>query len=429
MTPHVVVQGTGDWVQRAVRRDLTKLRTSLGRRNPTPLGSNKPRRRASLEVHYVGIAAKPPFKPNSNFENYYCSFNPSDAKRLAEVKPDLVVVASPDYAHVDDLRSWMLRGARPCPLLVEKPFSDESHHATDLMRDHARSKKMQRFPVFCIDHYNWYMAPYVGLLPDFDDWLGAVSGIRFCMTERGPVESHRLRSLGSGITFDMGAHFLGVVSLFADLPTREADSVDIGYSGRHSFYGDLKGRHYFAETAVEMMLRLKLRGTVRPIPVYGRVGKSLRDAKYIDFLGRDERIARVDLRSERATENGYPFGGAFTARRMPLDDVPLATRNGSSGPPGVVDPYDSDVWLSFEGPVLPQVARQLSWYRHGRLVESFVTGDWSDWDFLLTPEQGIEILRLLESYRDKVVKLDPYDLADDKWQRNIESLIGAPGVH
>ncbi len=227
------------------------------------------------------------------------------------------------------------------------------------------------------------------------------------MTEYNPIEVKRLRSLASGIAFDMGAHVFGVLSLFCDLNTEVG--MKVGFAGKHTFSDEYGGREYFAETAVELRFKLMLRHQNLPVDVYARVGKALKnDAKYIEFCGDDDRIARIDFSSKPGfdPETGYPHGGIFTG----------FSRSGQKPGTGeIVDPYDAQRILKFDGEIPPAIADRPAWYRHGRLVNSFYNNNYEDWHFLLDTQTALVIMEKLEAVRRMVVNLPPYVQAREEW--------------
>jgi predicted dehydrogenase len=399
---HVAVQGIGDWVQRTIRPQLDAVRPHM----ETPRGS--PPRTVDLQTHYVGLKRGWPFPtPQQNHEDYYARDITRDVARLAAVDPDLVIIASPDYAHVDDVETWLGRRKRPRAIVVEKPFSDEHFEANRLILDQKRLNSESRIPILGIDHYNWYVAPYVGHLSAIDKWLGTVTDIIFHMAEYQPVDVNRLRSLGSGIGFDMGAHFLGVVSLFCELDTI-CDEPKVGIAKRHQLIGELAGRRFFAETAVEVTLNMPLRKHERPIRVYGRMGKALaKDAKFIEFRGAGNRFARIDLREKGHIDpkTKYPYGGIFTGIAK---SEPPAKREGDKKLREFRDPYNETCTIRVDGPIPPTLAERPDWSRHGWLVAALADGDPTAWKFLVSTKDALEIIRRLEDIREQVVKLDHY---------------------
>ncbi len=141
---NVAVQGTGEWVKRAIQEELAALRKDLRRRAPRGRVGSKP---PPLKVAYVGIDEKPSLPIRTSYgERYLCVNNPAHLAELDTLAFDLVIIASPDSSHVEDARTWLRRENRPTAIVVEKPLSNERAEAKLLDGD-SRRRLGRKIPV------------------------------------------------------------------------------------------------------------------------------------------------------------------------------------------------------------------------------------------------------------------------------------------
>lgn len=391
----VVVQGDGVWVRDALQPDLRALHVSLlAREHP------------GLYVSYVGLATESKLELD-DFESYYCRDDKDDVEELADRSFDLILIASPDYAHIGDVRRWLEHGnSSPKAIVVEKPFSNESFEIEQLqgwLKDLADGDVLIP-PILGCDHYTFYVAPYMQSdLSRIDDFIGEVCRVVFFMLERKEIEDERLRSLGSGMTFDMLSHFLGLLSLFCDL--RTYTSVNVPYAARHRFevFPELRSRKYFAETVVEAELLVRLWNEPTNVKAYCRVGKAAAvDAKYLQFVGEEGRVARIRCsfpNHDDPEETGLFFASAHTSKakhRIP-------------------DRSESETYLEIEDGI--ERSGDATWSRHGHLVDAIATGDFALYELLLTIEECRLIVKGLEDVREQVLQLSPHDPGQQEWRK------------
>ncbi len=408
----VGVQGTGAWVQRTIQKELRALHTHLSSQNQRGLG---------LQIWYVGIDEQPPLEIIEPLEGYICKDNAKDLSHLERTELDVLIVATPDRSHVDDVKWWLARPKPPRLILVEKPFSDEACEVEGLIEKcrSLRDDKIPVPPILGIDHYNLYLAAFKSHFDEIDGYVDPISSIGFSMLEENPVEPERLRSLTAGMTFDMGAHFFGFLSLLADLQTGENLKVHI--SGRHDFesyrtgpYRGLRHRRYFAETYAELSLDIVLRSSMESITAYCRIGKAAgRTAKFFDFCGPNRRFVRID-RSERGRHEttSYPFGSMFFATSRRRRSAHADTTIG-----GFPDPVDPGSQIALDATHAPITPERRTFSLHGVLIEALSTGDYDPYGYLLTMDECVKIVSVLEDARTALLGIRVHQPGQQKWSK------------
>lgn len=279
----VAVQGCGQWTQRAIRPDLAKLNEAL-------LDDGLP----GLRVTYIDTQFTSPV-PLSGEDRYWCLLDDDTRENLAHQAFDVVIIATPDFAHIDNVREWRTRSTTAKFILVEKPFSDSSYEVGQLLAEMAgdarHTPEAEQF-VRGFDHYVLYASDIIEHGTAIDEFLGSIEALKFSMTETQPIEAERLRTLQSGIIFDMGAHFLALAVVV--IGSEALANFDVIWRGVHLFDGidDLHGRMYFAETGAELTFDGLPPGGGPSTSFYGRVGKALdSDAKYVCLLGTGDTAA------------------------------------------------------------------------------------------------------------------------------------------
>jgi len=359
----IAVQGFGVWTRDAIRPDLTVLqRQLLSRGHP------------GLRVAYIGLDPNPPVPLDDSYERYLLAYDPADQADLDARLFDLVIVATSDFAHVNNLKDWRRRRETAKLILVEKPFSDSSFDIAEFYEECTGEidgpEDIQH--IFGFDHYLLYISDVLEQADLIDELVGEQPVLEFEMREVGPIEAERLRTLQSGLIFDMGSHFLGLVSLIAgDISIYEGS---LRWRGLHKFesYSELSGHVFFAETAATCVL----------LASEGEELASARFGKAVDS----------DLKQLRLVGQGASVDIALSSNRS------MSLRDQSGGDREIV-----------------KVDGSGSCTRHGRLVEGLIAGDTSLFALLLSIEECYKIVRLLEQLRRQSVDLPSYEPGSPEW--------------
>ncbi|MET9887453.1 hypothetical protein ABZZ20_30805 [Streptomyces sp. NPDC006430] len=217
--------------------------------------------------------------------------------------PDLLIVATPDSAHLGVLEA---AATREVLAVVEKPFSLTA-------REVARARRLPGL-VLGVDHFPAYISAAVGHADDLWQHLGGqIESVRFVLVQRTPIEVPRLPSLGSGLTFDMLPHFLALlVSLGIVGPL---GTTTVSRAGRHvplsRAHPPPRDTGYAAETWSET--RFELTGAPvasgRTISCTGLVGKGFPvDARFLELSAPSGAAVRLDLGSASWQDPTYPYG-------------------------------------------------------------------------------------------------------------------------
>lgn len=367
----VVVHGYGKWARDEIRPDLIKLHSKLH-------GEGHP----GLKILYVGRDFKCPDNMDPDFEEYFPAFARNTESELARRLFDVVIIATPDFEHIQCIKEWRTRYRTAQCVLVEKPFADNSFEINELadsldVRKRAEAAQL----IYGIDHYGVYASDVAAYADTLSNHIGRVISVQFRMLEKGPIEVDRLRTLQSGLIFDMASHFFGLMALLYPpmIDAALSGEAKLLWSGLHDFssHPELSGRIYFAETAAEW----EITGTSPADPrANGRIGKAADEsAKQVTFLG---------------TSGGFQIELSATPSPVQLlnvDGVPqgtLATRRDRKDPA-----------------------------RHGRIIDAMIRGDKKVFGFLLEVRECIAIVQLLEELRRQSVAMQPYQSGGPEWRR------------
>ncbi len=364
-TVMIAVQGCGDWTQGAIQPDLGVLPAEL-REVGHP----------GLSVTYLDVIDTPTLTL-ADHERYWCLTRDDDRANVDNMVFDIVIIATPDYMHVQNVQEWRGRAESAKLILVEKPFSDASYELRRLEGEIEVSNRPEDIQfLFGLDHYLLYASDLLTLGAEIDDHLGEFESIGFSMTEQDPIEAVRLRSLQSGLIFDMGAHFLAIATVLGEASSLENPGVS--WRGTHLFdpFEELQGRVYFSETAAQLHISACRPGS--RIEANGRVGKAAgEDSKYVRLASRSgERSIRLDL----------------TQRPSPIE-------------------------LHIDGEAVAELPTQRGGgcTRHGRIVEAIVAGQPLLLSLLLSLNECLMIVDGLEQLRLQALALPVYEPGAPAW--------------
>jgi predicted dehydrogenase len=346
----IAVQGFGAWTRDHIRPDFELLQSELVR-NGHP----------GIHVTYLGAQQMSDLRDGEDLafvfeahERYIWVHDESTVADVRSVGFDLVIIATPDYSHVSILREWISYPQATKLILVEKPFADSSHEIIEFQRQLELITDPFDIPhIFGLDHYLLYVSHLFDQEADIEWAQEAGGSVEFDMQEEREIEPNRLRTLQSGLIFDMGAHFLALLALIAsDFLELEPQ---VRWSGIHEFVSDeLRDRAYFAETAAHVVFASDSEDRIAG----GRFGKG---------VGKDLKALRLN-----------PSGGG-----------------------------EVDVSLRANPALLCG--------KHGRLVQALIDGDSELFGLLLTIDECYKIVELLEQLRRKSLDLPVYTVGNPDW--------------
>lgn len=344
----ILIEGAGEWVDQAFIPSIEKAREELAVRR---------QRQTDLPDFGVIIAddsrwhspgKKPPVKPNPQIYpdllrvidhglNHGKSYGIApqgvtvtprpvtfwdkaylfDFKKYQCLRPGVVFIVTPDYTHSALCRAHL---DRVLTIFVEKPFDANWGNVRTLLE--ARGRAALDTEIYALDHYRFYAWPLRDLLKDATAWLGgALREARFCMTETGPVEPHRIRALQYGLMLDMLPHCFGMLAFFGKLESvDEFEVLEVGrYEGAPIPNETYVHVHFTFEDYSENGWR---------VPCETYIGKGLeKDRKYFEVVGKSGNSVLIALTSKKTwwrsdqgdqeVEGGIYFvgaGGAMTKK-------------------------------------------------------------------------------------------------------------------
>ncbi len=367
----IVVEGAGDWVERAYR-SLFRKKIDEGK---------------ALSVFYAddtrwkelpewAVPGNPKFDLQE-WETYLDKANSSHFAIYEKLRPDAVFIVTPDFTHSAIARHWV--GKTPL-VFVEKPFDSHIDNVNGLIQELGRRQPL-RTAVLGLDHYQFYALPLHELMPDVVDHLGdALAKVVFYMTESQAIEKHRARSLRYGLTLDLLPHLHALLTYFGDVGT--IDEIRIVEAGQYRplVVKDWE-RNLEVPVAEEFHNETHSRATFTfedysgndfRIPCLGVVGKGLsEEVKYLEIAGRRGNAVRLDLNRKREPDPvpGYPWDSLFFLQGNQNPPPGLKIRE-------VSDPYDRKRTLAIlDDPSDPgRFRRPLERARYEKLVDDLLTG-------------------------------------------------------
>jgi predicted dehydrogenase len=372
----IAVQGCGSWTQDTILPELRALHADLNKQG-----------RPGLDIFYVGLGTK--FLDENNkeveldpdTERYRCVFDEAAQRDLDTTKFDIVFIATPDFDHIDSVLEWRRRSETAKLVLVEKPFADSSYDILRLRNSLSNSgHPIDGQLIRGFDHYVVYASDLFLAADQLDPLLREPSRLSFSMTETRPIEADRLRSLQSGLIFDMASHFLALATTWCDLDLPM--DIAVHWRGRHSFADEpsLEGREFFAETAAKISFQSRVLGDngVSSCECECRIGKATdADTKYLTITSSDgSATARIELTRQ-------------------LSGIEIV----ASGSDSHIEPQPT----------------QRDATRHGRIVRAYADADSRSLCVLLDIDECYILVKLLEKLRWLSVGLPLYERGDPQW--------------
>lgn len=255
---------------------------------------------------------------------YLDKSNPADFETYKRLKPDVVLITTPDFAHVEVAEEWLSRSRVPEQIFIEKPLDA----SLDAARKLLGKLKPYDDSLLSFDHYRARLLPTKTQYQTILGFLGkGLSHFTFYFLEDhssadplyqptgvsrdGAIENEqRVKTLNQGVILDAIPHMIALLAYFGRVEAMRVTRVRAGqYVGVDA---DLKRRTDIdQETFAEV-------GFVFPDyadnPVTGTayVGKGIRgvkilgesydhNAKVLDIKGKNGNIIRFDLRSSGDT--------------------------------------------------------------------------------------------------------------------------------
>ena len=177
---------------------------------------------------------------------YFDKSDPADAGRWEALRPDAVVIATPDRTHVGLALEWLARPVQPTTIYIEKPLDVSINRARDLLEkigpnnpavrafDHYRARLLPTRSQF--DMLNGFFRDGIARFTFY--FLEDVSGTDPAYATRqggrqGPIENEgRTDALREGLLLDLMPHVIAVLAHFGVPSTMELVSLRVGkYTG------------------------------------------------------------------------------------------------------------------------------------------------------------------------------------------------------
>jgi len=313
----ILIEGAGDWVDKGIIASIEKAREELAVRRSKGQ-TNLPDFRVIIadDSRWHSPGKKPPVKPNPQIYpdlrraidqglnqgksygiaprgiavpprpvGFLDKADPSHLWQYQRLRPGVVFIVTPDYTHSTLCRAHL---DRALTIFVEKPFDANWENVRALLE--ARGRAALDTEIYALDHYRFYAWHLRELLPEATSWLGgALREARFCMTETGPVEPHRIRTLQYGMLLDMLPHGLAMLAFFGELDS--LDEFEVREAGRY------EGAPIPSETYAHVQLTFEdYSDNGWRVPCRAWVGKGLRAGrKYLEVVGQNGRSVLVAL--------------------------------------------------------------------------------------------------------------------------------------
>lgn len=352
----VLVQGAGDWVEKAYRPTLISLvkdghQLSVFYADDTSWKGERPAWTHTLRPWEVYLD-KADHHDRALYQNV-----------LARV--DVVFVATADVLHAEVATECV---RRKVPLIfVEKPFDSHSAHVESLVREMGFLPLHRA--VLGVDHYMLYAVALRELMPILEPHLGgALGNVTFYMTETRPIERERERSLQYGLMLDMLPHLLALLAYFGAVQT--VDDIQVLAAGQYAplISQDRDGNHYEEigawyrnETYARVQFTFVDYAGNR-VPCLGVVGKGLAaEVKYLEVTGINGNAVRIDLGNAAPHPTAYPSDSIFLLADP--GHPPCEAQK-------VVDPYDSTRSLY----ILLRPTARLDRERYKKLLVDLIKG-------------------------------------------------------
>lgn len=400
----IVVEGAGEWVEQAYR-SLFKKKVDENKKLSVFYADDTRWKEARPQwadperwEDPKGGADHQKWKPEKtgiqDWEVYLDKADPEDFARYRNLRPDLVLIVTPDFTHSTIVRQWL--GKAPA-VLVEKPFDSQVKNVDDLK--YALEEPYNTI-ILGLDHYQFYALPLYEMQADIRRHLGgALSKVEFYLTEDRPVEQRRARTLQYGLTLDLLPHLFALLTYFGKVHT--IDEIQVVEAGQYYPLGEDVARWFRSETYSHVRFTFEdYSGNGFHVPCRAVVGKGFsKEVKYMEVTGRTGNAVRIDLRKPddtlAAQHPGYPFScvsflqGEQVSSRSDRDPERIKL---------IPDPYHSKRLLRL--PLHPtdptHYCRRLFRERYEVLLDDLLNGTANAVPSTLRLNEGREIVRALD---------------------------------
>src|SRR5205823_6599864 len=146
------------------------------------------------------------------------------------LQPDVVIIATPDFTHVDVCKEWLNRYPAPNQIFIEKPLTDSLNEARSLLGVTGVGNN----GVLAFDHYRARLLPsddqikvILGFLENglrsftfyfLEDHSGADEDYlkdHPKAVKNGPIENEqRVKALSQGVILDVMPHVIAIMAHF-----------------------------------------------------------------------------------------------------------------------------------------------------------------------------------------------------------------------
>ncbi len=354
----IVIVGVGDVVRKYYSPAFSSLKKRFGGTHNfqvTFIDSSKYwKGNAQLEEKMKGVIAL----VREWGAEYLDLDTPADKIKIDDLRPNHVVVATPDFAHVDTARTWLQHKNPPQHIFVEKPLDTNIKKARALLGelDHHDAR------VLTLDHYRARLLPTEYQLKLISDLLGGgVASFKYYFLEDksgadpsftpsaprdGAIESEiRTKALNSGMVMDGVPHMFPLLEYFGKISSVRIMSVQAaqytGVDGDLNKRTEIKGETY-AHIHFKFERRLKISNAGSEMAPMGFadgelfVGKGIKgvralgteydhNTKLLEVVGVNGNRVRFDLRSSSANGNHATatlFRGDHEEVRFDLNEKP-----------------------------------------------------------------------------------------------------------
>jgi len=243
----IVVEGVGDVIKNYYLPALEALRNKLqGRREIQVTFADKSEfwrsdpRLASKMQSIIDFL-------RSWGANYLDKSDPTDLAKYQVLEADVVIIATPDFTHVEVAEEWLRRQPRPEQIFIEKPLADSLNAARRLFGISGPSDD----GILAFDHYRARLLPsrdQMSALLGFwgkglrhftfyflEDHSGADPHYPAAATtgRDGAIENEqRVRTLNQGVILDVMPHVIAILAHFAQVESLLVTRVRVGqYAG------------------------------------------------------------------------------------------------------------------------------------------------------------------------------------------------------
>jgi hypothetical protein len=282
---------------------------------------------------------------------YLDKSDPADLSQYRALRPDVVIVATPDFTHVDVAREWLTRVEPPEQIFLEKPLAESVRAARRLLGmvrpdDHG---------ILAFDHYRARLLPSRTQLKTVLRFLGRGPwALRFYFLEDhsaadpnypaardvgrdGAIENEqRVGTLKNGLVLDAMPHLIAVLATFGRVETFRPTRICAGqYTGVD---GDPDRRTEIARETFAEVRFLCANHAGERIDGQAYVGKGVRGVKSLGPAfdhnvkvleiesgspGLEGNTVRFDMKSSTGVARAYLLSkGGRTELEFPLYESP-----------------------------------------------------------------------------------------------------------